>query len=140
MRFLIKVKSNKQRRTEIKIHRAKRASKATLSQPKQQKELPLGSAPCDPEQLAPYNSYGVPRFVECGFYVDIGFQCRDCQKQEIWTAAQQKWWYEVAKGSVESSATRCRACRKIERERKAAAQRVHLEGIAKKQAPNGNLM
>jgi hypothetical protein len=123
------MKSNKQRRAEIKIHRAKRASKKTEALTKREEPLPHGSSACDPNALAPYNSYGMPLFVERGYYVDIEFQCRDCQKQEIWTAAQQKWWYEVAKGNVESRASRCRACRKIERERKAEARRVHLEGL-----------
>jgi hypothetical protein len=75
----------------------------------------------------------VPPFVERGFYVDTPFTCVGCRKDEIWTAHQQKWWYEVAKGNVESGAIRCRACRRIERERKAEARRVHLEGLERKQ-------
>lgn len=133
-----KVKSNKQRRTEIKLHRAKRATNKNALAEKKPAELPAGTSPCDPNALAPYNSYGVPHFVERGYYTDIAFQCRNCQKQEVWTAAQQKWWYEVAKGHVESCANRCRACRKIARDRKAEARRIHLEGLAKKKAlPDG---
>jgi len=30
----------------------------------------------------------------------------------VWTAEQQKWWYEVAKGPIFSVAVRCRECRK----------------------------
>jgi hypothetical protein len=45
---------------------------------------------------------------------------------------QQKWWYETAKGDVFTKAVRCRACRTKERARKAAARRVHLEGLARK--------
>lgn len=69
--------------------------------------------------LSPDGSYGVPAFVERGYYVDIPFECRDCGADQIWTASQQKWWYEVAKGGVWTTATRCRACRRRER-----AQRV----------------
>lgn len=72
--------------------------------------------PVDPEALAPYNSYGVPKFVETGYYVDLPFTCQDCGKEEVWAAEQQKWWYEVAKGTVYSTAARCRACRQSRRE------------------------
>ena len=68
--------------------------------------------------LAPYNSYGEPAFVRDGFYKDVPFRCRDCGKDEIWTARQQKWWYEVAKGYVYSGAVRCRACRRADRARR----------------------
>ena len=68
--------------------------------------------------LAPYNSYGAPDFVRAGRYSDRPFRCRDCGKSEIWTARQQKWWYEVAKGYVYSTAVRCRACRRADRARR----------------------
>jgi len=60
------------------------------------------------------------------------FRCADCGKEEVWTGSQQKWWYEIAKGFVYSSAVRCRACRRKERARRDEARRVHLEGIARK--------
>ncbi|MFN0051249.1 MAG: zinc-ribbon domain-containing protein [Planctomycetales bacterium] len=56
---------------------------------------------------APNNSYGPPEF-----YEDISFVCVNCGRHEVWTAAQQQWWYEVAKGSIYARAIRCRACRK----------------------------
>ena len=91
-------------------------------------------APCNPLLLAPFNSYGVPPFMARGYYADAIFQCAACKKEEIWRATQQKWWYEVAKGNVESRAKLCSACRRTERERRAEARRVHLEGIARKHA------
>jgi hypothetical protein len=45
------------------------------------------------------------------FYRDIEFTCVDCGTREIWTAAQQKWWYEEVGGLIGSKAVRCRACR-----------------------------
>ncbi len=69
--------------------------------------------------LAPNNSYGRPDFVERGYYVDKPFVCQACGVPETWTAAQQKWWYEVAKGHMYSTARLCRPCRQRER-----AQRV----------------
>jgi hypothetical protein len=74
--------------------------------------------------LAKNNSYGAPKFVYRGYYVDEPFKCRDCGKEQVWTATQQKWWYEVAKGFAYSSAVRCRACRRKEQARKMAARRT----------------
>ncbi|HJT34783.1 MAG TPA: zinc-ribbon domain-containing protein [Pirellulales bacterium] len=48
------------------------------------------------------------------------FVCVDCGKDEIWTARQQQWWYEVAKGSVYSRAVRCHDCRQARREQQEA--------------------
>ena len=46
------------------------------------------------------------------YYKDNEFDCQTCGKTEVWTARQQQWWYEVAHGEVETTATTCRACRK----------------------------
>lgn len=89
------------------------------------------TAPCSPGLLAPNNSYG-PVFVLRGYYVDAEFTCIGCGKLELWTATQQKWWYEVAKGNVDSTANRCRACRGKERERVAEARRIQVKGMEKK--------
>ncbi len=129
------MKSGKQRKAEIKAHRAKReAATPKLRGGQERKELPTGTAPCRPESLAPSNSYGEPEFVRRGYYMDVLFQCASCLKEELWSATRQKWWYEVAKGSVESRAKLCNSCRRIERERRAEARRVHLEGVAAKLA------
>jgi len=70
------------------------------------------------EALAPYNSYGEPHFVARGYYVDQTFECARCDAVETWRAAQQKWWYEVAKGQVYSTARFCTKCRRKRREGK----------------------
>jgi hypothetical protein len=127
------MKSNKQRRTEIKAARLKRqATKPVLKGGENHKEISTGSAPCSPENLAPSNSYGVPDFVQRGYYLDVLFRCALCQEQEVWQATRQKWWYEVAKGNVASRAKLCKSCRRVERERKAEARKVHLEGLEAK--------
>lgn len=46
------------------------------------------------------------------YYVDVQFVCCDCDREQIWTAEQQKWYYEVAKGSLYSKAVRCLDCRR----------------------------
>ena len=68
--------------------------------------------PADTSQQAPHNSYS-PKL----FYEDLEFTCANCGKEEIWTAKQQEWWYEVAKGAIYSRASRCRECRKAKRQR-----------------------
>jgi hypothetical protein len=50
----------------------------------------------------------------------------------VWTAACQKWWYEVAKGNIFTQAALCSSCRRADKGRKAEARRVHLEGLARK--------
>jgi hypothetical protein len=69
----------------------------------------------DPAALAPHTSMMEPEFVRQGYYIDEPFVCESCGAPQTWTAAQQKWWYEVAKGPVFSKASRCRACRQRER-------------------------
>lgn len=126
------MKSNKQRRDEIKARRRQRAEKEKQRQRSRSDiDLPIGSAPCNPLLLAPNNSNGTD-FLLRGYYLDYPFRCQDCGKEEIWRATQQKWWFEVAKADVNTRAIRCRSCRKLERQRKSEARRVHLEGIRKK--------
>jgi hypothetical protein len=72
---------------------------------------PTNRIPADLSQQAPNNSYGPPQF-----YEDIEFTCVDCDRKEVWTAADQKWWFEVAKGSIYAGAKRCRECRVRRRE------------------------
>ncbi len=62
----------------------------------------------DLSQQAPSEAYQVVKL----HYEDMEFTCADCGRQETWTARQQQWWYEVAKGSRYSTAVRCRECRR----------------------------
>jgi hypothetical protein len=75
-------------------------------------ELPDGAIAADLTKHAKNGSYSPPLY-----YVDQPFKCVDCGKAEVWTATQQKWYYEVAKGSIYGRAVRCRPCRKKHRER-----------------------
>ena len=127
------MKSGKQRRVEISARRKKRALKrSAMAKAVELRNTPSRMVPVNEELLAPNNSYGAPAFVRRGYYVDIPFRCADCGKEEVWTGSQQKWWYEIAKGFVYSSAVRCRACRRKEQARRNEARRVHLEGMARK--------
>ncbi|WP_211252244.1 zinc-ribbon domain containing protein [Marinobacterium jannaschii] len=58
------------------------------------------------------------------YYYDQTFTCKGCGKAELWTAAQQKWWYEDVGGYFFATAIRCRSCRAKERERRENARRM----------------
>ncbi len=120
------MKSNKMRRAEIKQQRLKRKKKSSFLI---QNERPKDSVLADLTQLIHNNSYSpLP-----SYYIDKPFICKDCGAQQVWTALQQKWWYEVAKGHIDSTAVRCRPCRKREQARKAQARQIHLAGLQAKQ-------
>lgn len=116
--------SGKQRREEIKRKRIERARKLEemLARPSHGRHLPAsGIEPADRERLAQHNNtYGpLPEF-----YADVVFECRDCGEASIWTAKQQKWWYEIALGPIDSRAVRCLPCRRARR----AADSARPEG------------
>jgi hypothetical protein len=76
---------------------------------------PDGAVAADASQQVANNSYDSPPT----FYIDIAFTCRDCGSDEVWTAEQQKWYYEVAKGTLYATAVRCRDCRNHIKDQKA---------------------
>jgi hypothetical protein len=127
------MKSGKQRRVQIKDKRRARALEVEAGG-RRSRQATSRTAPCNAQLLTLKPGWSDPLFVICGYYRDLPFKCRDCGKSEVWTATQQKWWYEVAKADVWTTATRCRSCRRRERERKIEARRVHLEGVARKKA------
>jgi hypothetical protein len=74
----------------------------------------------------PNNSYS-PNL----FYEDIRFTCCDCGVESVWTAEQQRLWYEEWGGKIQSTAIRCRACReKIHRAK--IEQKKHMSEMAQK--------
>lgn len=64
-----------------------------MSEPDEQHERPRVIARDLAEQIP--SKSGALR----AYYEDKEFECTDCGKTALWTAQQQKWWYEVAKGS-----------------------------------------
>jgi hypothetical protein len=72
------------------------------------------------------NSYSPPVF-----YEDLSFTCRDCGTDCIWTAEQQRLWYEEWGGPVQSTAIRCRACRHRQRREK-LEQKKHMATMRSK--------
>ena len=127
------MKSGKQRRAEIRAKRKHKVAKIQLRNNQQERQLrPVFGPAVNEALLAPNNSYGAPDFVYRGYYVDRPFRCVDCGKEEVWTGTQQKWWYEVAKGFVYTTAVRCRLCRRKKRAQSDESRRVHLEGLERK--------
>jgi hypothetical protein len=127
-------KSGRQRCVEIKAIRRERrlAARERRTLPT---SLPAGSAvPVDYTRLMANNSYGPSDFVRRGFYLDIAFTCGDCGVACVWTAEQQRWWYETLGGSQYACAKRCRACRQRERQRKELARQAAQAGLLEKQA------
>ena len=105
------MKSNKQRRAEIKVQRLERAAQAAAQQrlcPDARFASGSGRLVADTALLrANNNTYGLLPV----FYVDKAFICRDCGSEEVWTSKQQKWWYEAMHGNINSVAVRCLRCR-----------------------------
>src|SRR5262245_5173035 len=128
------MKSGRQRREEIAERRRLRARIArhtSLAPWREPDRVPMGALPADQGKLAHDNTYGPrPRF-----YADQPFTCVDCGREEVWTAADQKWWYEEAKGKIATRANRCLACRRRRRLRRSQERRVHVEGIVAKYGP-----
>ncbi|MFZ6758585.1 zinc-ribbon domain containing protein [Undibacterium sp. Ji50W] len=121
------MKSGKQKRTEImEKRRARMPVKKSFdiyAMP-----APAGAVMADREILRHNNTYSLLPL----FYVDHAFNCRDCGCAQIWTGKQQKWWYEIMQGDINSLAVRCRPCRKKEQQRKKLAREIHLSGLAAK--------
>jgi hypothetical protein len=123
------MKSGKLRKEEIKAKRLERLARYTdAGKLSTIAAIRLGAVAADRLQLVHNNTYGaLPEF-----YTDQAFTCRDCGSHELWTAKQQKWWYEIAKGPIDSRAARCRPCRIKERIRVDEARQVSIAGMARK--------
>jgi hypothetical protein len=95
--------------------------------------IPAGAIPAEQSKLLHDRTYGPrPRF-----YADELFSCVDCGAEEVWTATDQKWWYEEAKGKIATRANRCLACRRKRRVRRSQERRVHVEGMVTKHGLDG---
>jgi hypothetical protein len=126
------MKSGKQRRAEIKKSRLERIAKREGKVNPFILPIPDWAIPLNPSEVVYHSAFiNLPLY-----YVDKEFVCKDCSANEIWTARQQKWWYEIAKGSIETTAVRCRPCRN-KRKAEKEAQRKHMEEMAnRKPHPN----
>jgi Probable zinc-ribbon domain len=123
------MKSNKQRRKEIMARRHTIVVFDIARDPLFPNAVrPLDAVPANLARLAHNGTYGLLP----AYYVDRPFICRDCGSQELWTATQQKWWYEEIGGQIDSVAVRCLPCRRAHQAQRAAVRKAHLEGVAAK--------
>ncbi|MBB3169452.1 zinc-ribbon domain containing protein [Simiduia aestuariiviva] len=121
------MKSNKKRKAEIVAARTKKSEKNSAYINPYREPVPDWAVRVNPDEIVYHSLFmDIPLF-----YLDREFNCKKCGKTEIWTAERQKWWYEVAKGSFETTAAVCRECR----DKKKAyvdQQKAHLEELKKK--------
>jgi hypothetical protein len=104
--------SEQRRLAESRLKRACDLSAVDTTDPNA--PIPVGAVMADPQKLSHNNTYGsLPRF-----YVDKVVQCHQCGTEEVSPAERQKWWYEEAKGNINTQAVLCRACRHAKRQRK----------------------
>lgn len=130
------MKSNRQKREELAERRRKAADKKSRKRIAELCEICKSDGSIQPVDGSKVRSRSaLPNIPE--FYANKPFKCVGCGCEEVWTARQQKWWYEVAGGEIETTAIRCRKCRRKERERKADERRRSLEGKEKKIAAQG---
>jgi len=74
-------------------------------------EIPTGSIPVALDVIHSWKgSYSLAH--KKPYYQDASFVCENCKKSFVWTAQQQRHWFEVLHGSPYSKATRCSECRK----------------------------
>jgi len=119
-------KSKEERSKQSKLSRARELKGIDTTDPNV--IPPSGAVLADEKELSHNNTYGrLPRF-----YIDKVVTCRHCGTEEVWPAERQKWWYETAKGNINTDAVLCRACREKEKLLKEEARRIHLEGLEKK--------
>jgi hypothetical protein len=68
-------------------------------------EIPKGTLPADPDNQAHGHGYSV-KF----YYKDIPYTCAGCGKKEVWTAEQQKKYFEIQKGNIYNAPKWCYDC------------------------------
>ena len=121
--------SRKRKQERLKESQLRRAKQLSSIDPLDKSAVvPPGAVAADASQLSHNNTYSpLPLF-----YVDKVVVCRQCGTEEVWPAERQKWWYEVAKGNIFTQAVLCSSCRRVDKDRKAEARRVHLDGLARK--------
>jgi hypothetical protein len=68
-------------------------------------EIPKDALPADPNSQNRGQGYAI-KF----YYKDISYTCAGCGTKGIWTAAQQKKYFEVQKGNIYNVPKWCHEC------------------------------
>lgn len=83
--------------------------------PDYQPPLPKGAVRGDPRKQTGIGAFDVPRY----FYLDQARRCVQCREDFVFSASEQKYWYEALGFNFASRAIRCPLCRRKQRSEKA---------------------
>ena len=78
-------------------------------------EIPKNSLPGDPTKQAHKGGYS-PKL----YYQNIHYTCEACKKESIWSAEQQKKYFEMQKGNIYNKPKWCYDCHLIHMQQKNA--------------------
>lgn len=81
----------------------------------------------------------VPRPIHRTHYFDVKCRCKDCKREFIFFAEEQRYWYEKLGFPPEAWCVRCVDCRKIQRGYK-ALQRTYEELLKKPDRPENETL
>ena len=77
-------------------------------------DIPPGAIPASPEFVRDCRT-SLSMAKRAPYYQDIEFTCSDCNAPDVWTAMEQRHWFEQLHGPIYSDAKRCRICRRKRR-------------------------
>jgi len=95
-------------------------------------ELPRGAVRGNVREQYLCHMCHVPRY----FYVDQGRSCIQCGEDFLFSAAEQKFWYETLKFYGTSVPVRCPECRRQKRTEASMGQQIGLAKASLKQSKN----
>lgn len=96
-----------------------------------QRKIRTGRIVANPSKQARNNSYSPPTF-----YEDCRFNCIDCGATELWTAEQQRVYFEEWKKSIYHRPVRCGVCRNQRKVQILENNQKTLEGLKQKTPQN----
>ena len=68
-------------------------------------EIPSDAIPADPDMQNHSGGYSIKYY-----YQDIHYKCAGCGKEGVWTAEQQKKYFEKQKGNIYNQPKWCHDC------------------------------
>ncbi len=103
------IKQKREKKRLAKLEKAGRLVKGV--------EIPEGALAGDPDKQVGAKGYAAKYY-----YVDIDYVCRGCGRKGVWTAAQQKRYFEVQKGNIYNEPAWCYECHAERMKKKEEAQ------------------
>jgi tetratricopeptide (TPR) repeat protein len=83
-------------------------------------ETPAYAVPGDPFKQVFCPAHQIPKY----FYLDEGRACVQCGNDFVFTANEQRFWYETLKFNIDTVAIRCTRCRRGRRQQRAVNAQV----------------